>query len=297
MTVTAAHAALEAGDADRAADLLRAALRDGLDLEILNDLAVVEHLRGRTDEAEALLRTCLSIDPGRPDAIENLERLNAAPAPGEQAAWRRSSGLGGPEPETPERAFPGMTYTDVMAEHAARYAFAMHVVGGMHVLDLGCGTGYGSEMLTWVADSVRGFDLWSPADDERPVWPGGARLSYGHDLCRDPLPPADAAVAFEVVEHLADAPAALRTAFAAAPGLVTSFPNPVWHGSHHNPHHVNDWTLEEFERELAAAAGARPGVAELVLSHFWQDSGGLIVDGRKPDASYWIVVARLTEPE
>src|SRR3712207_7362513 len=48
-----------------------------------------------------------------------------------------------------------------------------------------------------------------------PVWSGGAILTYGHDLCQHPLPPADAAVMFEVIEHLADAPAALRRAWRA----------------------------------------------------------------------------------
>jgi predicted TPR repeat methyltransferase len=31
------------------------------------------------------------------------------------------------------------------------------------VLDLGCGTGYGTEMLSWTARRVRGFDRWEPA--------------------------------------------------------------------------------------------------------------------------------------
>jgi cyclopropane fatty-acyl-phospholipid synthase-like methyltransferase len=50
-----------------------------------------------------------------------------------------------------ERAFPGMPRPDIISEHCSRYAFALSLVGGAHVLDLGCGTGYGSEMLSWSA--------------------------------------------------------------------------------------------------------------------------------------------------
>jgi hypothetical protein len=160
----------------------------------------------------------------------------------------------------------------------------------MRVLDLGCGTGYGSEMLTWVAGSVQGFDIWQPADHERPCWPGGAVLTYGHDLCTQALPQADAVVMFEVIEHLQDAPAALRLAFAAAPLLIASFPNPLYHGSHHNPYHLNDWPLSRLEDELEAAARQRGGSFEL---HSYRQLAGspLLAPGRDPDASYWVVVA------
>jgi hypothetical protein len=118
-------------------------------------------------------------------------------------------------------------------------------------------------------------------------------LTYGHDLCTDRLPVADVAVAFEVVEHLADAPQALRLAWRAVDTLVISFPNPVFHGSHHNPYHVNDWPLEQVEAEIAGAATVRFDGIE--LHHFRQDyrdgSGGMVLPGRDPDASYWIVVA------
>ncbi|MFL5883896.1 MAG: methyltransferase domain-containing protein [Thermoleophilaceae bacterium] len=285
--------AVEHGDAERGAELLRRAISDSLDLTMLNDLAVVEAQRGRLDDAELLLEACLRIDDARDDARENLAAVATVSAPerAEQVGWRASQTLGGPDPRMPERAFPGMPEGNVMAEHALRYSLALGLVSGKHVLDLGCGTGYGSEMLTWSAASVRGFDLWEPAEHERPQWQGGAKLSYGHDLCANPLPRADAATMFEVIEHLADAPAALRHAFNAVPLLIGSFPNPVYHGSHHNPFHVNDWTLEEFEQEIAAAASVR--FSGLQLTHLHQPVGSwLLVPGRDPNASYWVVIAQ-----
>jgi hypothetical protein len=69
----------ESGDLPGAAAALTEAVTQSLDLELLNDLAVVQAALGRTDEAEILLRACLAVDPTRSDAAENLEAL-AAPA-------------------------------------------------------------------------------------------------------------------------------------------------------------------------------------------------------------------------
>jgi SAM-dependent methyltransferase len=209
------------------------------------------------------------------------------------ARWRRSPTLGGANPWMYERAFPGMPRPDIISEHTSRYAYALGLVGGKHVLDLGCGTGYGSEMLSWSAASVRGFDLWQPAPDEHPHWPGVQALSYGHDLCTQPLPQADVAVMFEVIEHLPDAPRALAIAFGAVGEIVGSFPNPVYHGSWMNQYHVNDWPLERFEQELQDAARASGRFAGVELTHHHQAvRSPLLTPGRDPESSYWVVHAR-----
>lgn len=282
--------ALAAGRTAEAHAWLRQALAATTELEWLNDLGVLAHQLERPDEAEALLRAALAIEPGRADAAENLAALERS-EPAER--WRRSRTLGGPDPGMYERAFPGMPRPDVISEHTSRYAYALSLVGGAHVLDLGCGTGYGSEMLSWSAASVRGFDLWTPGPDEHPRWPGVAELRYGHDLCADPLPRADLAVMFEVIEHLPDAPRALTIAWGAVETIVGSFPNPVHHGSWMNRYHVNDWPLERFERELERAALASGRFGGVALTHHHQPLGSpLLAPGRDPDASFWVVVAR-----
>jgi len=290
--------ALEALDAGRVAEAhewLRQALAETVELEWLNDLGVLAHQLKRRDEAEALLRAVLAIEPARADAAENLAALTGPdPRPEDlDARWRRSRTLGGPDPGMYERAFPGMPRPDVISEHASRYAYALSLTGGAHVLDLGCGTGYGSEMLSWSATSVRGFDLWQPEPDEHPRWPGVASLTYGHDLCKDPLPSADLAVMFEVIEHLPDAPRALEIAWGAVGAIVGSFPNPVHHGSWMNRYHVNDWSLERFERELERAALASGSFARIELTHHHQPlHSPLLAPGRDPEASFWVVHAR-----
>jgi hypothetical protein len=290
-----AVAHMEEGRVLDALAAVREAAATACDLEVLNDLGVITAAAAGPDAARPVFEAVLAIDPARADARENLAAVAAGGIPG-PAPWRDSATLGGPDPLMPERAFPGMPGAGVMREHALRYAFCLGLVAGRDTLDLGCGTGYGSEILGWTASRVRGFDLWRPEPHERPVWPGGAVLTYGHDLCVAPLPPAEVAVAFEVVEHLPDAPAALRIAWRSVDTLIVSFPNPVFHGSHHNPYHVNDWPLERVETEIAEAAAVRFRAVE--IAHFTQDyrngSDGMVLPGRDPDASYWIVVARGT---
>jgi hypothetical protein len=282
-----AAAAFEAGNAAEGHDLLRAAVAGSIDLEALNDLAVLAHAAGREQEARAILDAVLAIDADSADAKENRDALRDLEAQA-GAAWRQSRTIGGDDPGMWERAFPGMPRPDVVCEHTSRYALAIGLVGGQHVLDLGCGTAYGSEMLSWVATSVRGYDIWQPGDHERPTWPGPYALNYGHDLCKDPLPAAEAAVMFEVIEHLPDAPAALALAWDAVDTIIASFPNPVHHGSHMNQWHVNDWTLDEFDREVKDAAGRF-----VALEHFHQPLGSVLLHpGRDPEASFWVVVAQ-----
>jgi len=75
---------LEAGDAGQATDLLRRSVAEQLDVDVLNDLAVLMAQTGRGDQARALLQTCLVVDPAHADARDNLDAL--APAVVAQAA-------------------------------------------------------------------------------------------------------------------------------------------------------------------------------------------------------------------
>jgi 2-polyprenyl-3-methyl-5-hydroxy-6-metoxy-1,4-benzoquinol methylase/glycosyltransferase involved in cell wall biosynthesis len=60
---------------------------------------------------------------------------------------------------TGERYIPWMEGAQIHYEHIHRYAFASQFVKGKKVLDLACGEGYGSHMLSKEAEHVVGIDL------------------------------------------------------------------------------------------------------------------------------------------
>jgi 2-polyprenyl-3-methyl-5-hydroxy-6-metoxy-1,4-benzoquinol methylase len=109
---------------------------------------------------------------------------------------------------TGERIVPDKMGVNVHTwiEHLVRYMFAMRDAAGKKVIDLGCGTGYGTWMLNTVAELTTGVDRSSDAlqyAEERfgSIW-GFEILPYDLDTEIITLPPYDLAVCFEVLEHL-----------------------------------------------------------------------------------------------
>jgi SAM-dependent methyltransferase len=159
-----------------------------------------------------------------------------------------------------ERLLPGEDApAQHMSQHASRYAWALRFCEGRRVVDLGCGVGYGTMMLSWVAGSAQGFDLSTDAVAKaRELYPG---ISYATlDLVSDPLPAAEIGVCFEVLEHLEDPQRALRKFLSSYGRVLFSFPNPIFGGSHLNPHHRVDWPLVQLKRELRAAGAKQVSV-------------------------------------
>lgn len=92
--------------------------------------------------------------------------------------------------------------------HRARYRWAASVLdAGSHVLDFGCGTGYGTDILRAAGHIAEGYD---PHPDIRLVTIGNCY---------------DAVVAFEVLEHLPDPPFGTLVALEKmAPVVLASVP-------------------------------------------------------------------------
>ena len=148
---------------------------------------------------------------------------------------------------TGERLHAGDNLFQVdLARHRAAYRFALERAADAHVLDMGCGSGYGAVELAKMAPSVVGLDRVSPDSSARK---GGVRYVRG-DLNGVPLADAsfDLVVSFQVIEHLEDPNRYLTaiarvmrpngTALITTPNLLTS--------DRENPYHVHEYEPEEL---------------------------------------------------
>ena len=88
--------------------------------------------------------------------------------------------------------------------HRFRYHLARGFIDPLdRVLDLGCGTGYGSDMLSEVTLDVTGFDKeQSNIDYARKKHKGFCVIYRVEDIEGMEIPEAEVAVSFEVIEHL-----------------------------------------------------------------------------------------------
>ena len=160
---------------------------------------------------------------------------------------------------TGERVIPGLVNDDLWAEHVARYALATRFAAGRRVLDLGCGTGYGTADLAQVASAVIGVDLAADAI----AYAGDHFPSARFLQCSAtavPFPPAsfDLVTAFEVIEHLSDWRALLAEAQRVLEPnglLIVSSPNTRYYAetrakSGPNPFHEHEFEFTEFRTAL-----------------------------------------------
>ena len=107
-------------------------------------------------------------------------------------------------PWTGERLVPSHT-GDTAIEHLHRYAFAREYIEGKDVLDIACGEGYGSHMMSNIAANVVGVDI-SPEVIAHARNRYGDKVTFSVGSCTDiPLSSAsfDVVVSFETLEHLA----------------------------------------------------------------------------------------------
>jgi SAM-dependent methyltransferase len=160
-----------------------------------------------------------------------------------------------------ERVIPGKVDVDLWNEHLSRYLFASRLCRFKKVIDLGCGSGYGSAELAKKAESVVGVDVSEEAIAEAKVQYTAANLQF-QVASLEALPFADGSfqlgVCFEVIEHLSEYRTLLAEARRVlAPGgqLVISTPNIKFYAESRkldgpNPFHEHEFTYEEFREVL-----------------------------------------------
>ena len=158
---------------------------------------------------------------------------------------------------TGERMVPWNRATgkQVMQCHIARYAWAIQHVFDKHVVDLGCGTGYGSFMLSWAAKSVLGVDISKEAIEYAKARFDDDSLCFRASDISKVFLSADVYVAFEVLEHL-DFPQRIVERFKP---LVWSIP-------------VNDANVFHRRAYSVSEIDVLMGISE-----WFQDKEGLIV--------------------
>lgn len=163
---------------------------------------------------------------------------------------------------TGERVIPGHVNDDLWSEHVARYAFARRYAEGRRVLDMGCGTGYGSAELAQTAEEVVGIDIAPEAIEyARATYPvAGLRFVQG-SCTAVPFPKNsfNLIVAFEVIEHLQNFREFLNEcARVITPQglLLISSPNKSYYAESRaragaNPYHEHEFQPAEFVSELS----------------------------------------------
>ncbi|MCX6644918.1 MAG: methyltransferase domain-containing protein [bacterium] len=180
---------------------------------------------------------------------------------------------------TGERVVPGKSPADLIEEHRARYEFALEFVKGKKIIDIGCGSGYGTSMLATAAEKVVGVDI-----SEEAILSAGERYSSGNVEFRVGGVSGlqfrdgefDAGVCFEVIEHIENPQALLKEACRVIKDggvFIASTPNSaVKVSSQKNPFHFREYSLSEF-RELL--------VVSLPSSKWDIDIFGQFIKGKK----------------
>jgi len=163
-----------------------------------------------------------------------------------------------------ERPIEGQTPSSVWLQSISLYRFACRFAPGREVLDVACGTGYGSRMLLDAgARRVLGVDI---SDDAVQY----ARLRYGTEGLEFRVGDArelsaygqfDLVVSIETIEHVPDGERCVAAAAGALPedGIyVVSTPNcgadlRLLRGERPpSPHHHSEYDAQRLERELCA---------------------------------------------
>ncbi len=174
---------------------------------------------------------------------------------------------GQPEGVPPLALTGERTLPDVPAEnywfrrHLAVYEWIAERCAGQRVVDMACGEGYGSVVLSRHARSVTGVDANPEAFEHARLKYTRPGVRFVRDLIDRHEEPCDAIVFLQTVEHVEDPAALLKRFKAMADTVYVSTPNlltlaPPGADKSDNPWHLREYRVEEF-RALCAEASDR----------------------------------------
>jgi SAM-dependent methyltransferase len=158
---------------------------------------------------------------------------------------------------TGERTLPDVPEENYwFRRHLVVYQWIAARVGGLRVIDMACGEGYGSDVLAGSAASVVGVDANPEAHEHARARYRRANLRFERDLIETFSEPADAVVFLQTIEHLQDPGAALEhfrglvgrggVVYLSTPNVRTLAPKGAERSD--NPWHVHEYRAHEFER-------------------------------------------------
>lgn len=157
--------------------------------------------------------------------------------------------------EIQERADINSTCSEIMQEHLDRYSFAKLYVKGKRVLDVACGTGYGSYMLSEKASCVYGVDISKSVINDCKHKYKADNLSFiVSNALKMPFDDGyfDVVVSFETIEHIEDYNGFLkecRRVLSQKGVFICSTPNSCVsspEGVIVNPYHIREFNAVEL---------------------------------------------------
>jgi SAM-dependent methyltransferase len=156
---------------------------------------------------------------------------------------------------TGERTLPDVPEENYWFQrHLVVYEWIRRQVGGLRVVDMACGEGYGSDLLAHSAASVVGVDANPEAHEHAKARYTRPGLRFARDMIQTFAEPCDAVVFLQTIEHVQDPTAVLRrfkelltpggTAYVSTPNLLTLAPAGAKKSD--NPWHIKEYRAEEF---------------------------------------------------
>jgi len=221
-------------------------------------------------------------------------------------------------PFTGERFTPECV-REIAYEHWHRYAFALSLVAGKHVLDAACGEGFGAALLAAKAASVQAIDIDGASIEHaktRYASSGNLQFHQADVTSLDHLPAEsfDVITSFETLEHVMEHDrllAGFHRLLKKDGVLLISTPDKKNYTDATgvvNPHHVRELYFEEFSELLEKHFPARKIYTQKLLfqSSLWalDRQGGVealmhkaeeIEDGLNYPPMYYVAVCAKSE--